>query len=125
MVLLLALKPVIPAFAQSDQADQTQLWNGKWIAEGSLFQIAVEVKDNQMRVTQVESLGFEWSSEPGKITGDMVQLEIAYAGVSGVIQAELVDANTAIAFAASCLPEFMLVCVLARDRRAVFRKLAD
>ena len=125
MLLLLALKPVAPAFAQSDQADQSQLWNGKWIAEGSLFQIAVEVEDNQMRLTQLESLGFEWSSEPGKVAGDTVQLPIAYAGVTGVIQAELVDANTAIAFAASCLPEFMLVCAFSRDRRAVFRKLAD
>ncbi|MBT4257455.1 MAG: hypothetical protein HOD87_15450, partial [Gammaproteobacteria bacterium] len=67
--------------------------------------------------------GFLWTSKNGSIEGNVVRVEVEYAGVTGIIQAELIDPNTAIAFAATCLPEFMVVCALAKDRQAVFRRV--
>ena len=63
------------------------------------------------------------SRKNGSIEGNVVRVEVEYAGVTGIIQAELIDPNTAIAFAATCLPEFMVVCALAKDRQAVFRRV--
>lgn len=108
----------------SAQEDLSAHWNGIWIAEGTLFSIAVAVENEEMKIDEVESLGFVWSSENGKIDGNKMSVDIEYAGVAGKIQAELVDPNTAVAFAASCLPDFMVVCMLSKDRQAVFRKVA-
>jgi len=107
----------------SAQDEYSQHWNGEWIADGTLFTIDVSVENNVMKIRQIESLGFEWTSQNGKIEGNIMQVEVEYAGVKGIIQAELVDANTAIAFAATCLPDFMVVCALAKDRQAIFKKL--
>jgi len=100
-------------------------WDGLWIAEGTLFSIAVAIENEEFRVQQVESLGFEWNSKNGKAIGNVVTVEIEYAGVAGTIQAELVNPNTAVAFAATCLPDFMVVCMLSKDRQAVFRKVVE
>jgi hypothetical protein len=105
------------------QDETAQQWNGEWIADGTLFQVGVTVENNVMKITQIESLGFVWTNTDGKVNGNTVQVDVEYAGVKGIIQVDLVDANTAIAFAASCLPEFMVVCALAKDRQAVFKKV--
>ncbi len=109
-----------PLYAQEEYS---QHWNGKWIADGSLFMIDVSVESNVLKVRQIESLGFVWTSQNGKIEGNVAQVVVEYAGVKGIIQAELVDANTAILFAATCLPEYMVVCALAKDRQAIFKKV--
>ena len=109
----------------SGQDENSPHWNGEWIAEGTLFKIAVLVENNIVKVRQIESLGFEWSSQDGRVADNIASVEIKYAGVTGIIHAELIDANTAILFAASCLPEFMVVCVLAKNRQAIFRKLSS
>ncbi len=106
------------AMAQDDQS----AWNGTWIAEGTLFSIRVLVENGAMTIQQIESLGFVWSNKEGVVNGNVVEVEVDYAGVNGIIQAELIDENTAIAFAKTCLPDFMVVCVLAKDRQAVFRR---
>lgn len=120
LLLLAILGAGTPVLAQDSTA-----WDGEWVAEGTLFRIAVSVSDNVMDVQQIESLGFEWTSEAGVVDGDTVQVRVEYAGVNGIIQAELIDANTAVAFAASCMPEFMVVCALAKNRQAVFRKVSE
>lgn len=107
------------------QDDLSQHWNGIWTAEGTLFSINVEVENNAMKVGQIESLGFEWTSKNGTIEGNIVTMEVEYAGATGLIQAELLDANTAVAFAATCVPDFMVACLLSKDRQAIFRKVAD
>lgn len=107
------------------QDDLSAHWDGAWIVEGTLFSIAVTVENREFRVRQVESLGFEWTSKNGRIDGSVVTVEIEYAGVAATIQAELVDPNTAVAFAATCLPDFMVVCMLSKDRQAVFRKIVE
>lgn len=116
----------ISLFASANaQEDLSAHWDGLWIVEGTLFSIAVAIENEQLTVQQVESLGFQWSSENGKVDGNVVTVEIEYAGVAGTIQAELIDPNTAVAFAASCLPDFMVVCMLSKDRQAVFRKVSE
>ncbi|MFT7207810.1 MAG: hypothetical protein ACI9JU_002576 [Pseudohongiellaceae bacterium] len=107
------------------QKDLSAHWEGTWVVEGTLFSIAVTIENEEFRVRQVESLGFEWTSKNGIIDGNVVTVEIEYAGVAGTIQAELVDPNTAVAFAATCLPDFMVVCMLSKDRQAVFRKIVE
>ncbi len=105
------------------QEDLTRHWNGIWNAEGTLFTIGIVVNGNVMKIRQIESLGFEWINSDGVVEGNIARVEVEYAGVSGIIQVELIDANTAVAFAATCTPEFMLVCALAKDRQAVFRRV--
>ena len=107
------------------QEDLSAHWDGLWVVEGTLFSIAVAIENEELKVQQVESLGFEWTNQNGKVDGNVVTVEIEYAGVAGTIQAELVDPNTAVAFAASCLPDFMVVCLLSKDRQAVFRKVSE
>ena len=107
------------------QEDLSAHWDGTWVVEGTLFSIAVIIEDEEFKVRQIESLGFEWTSKNGSIDGNVVTVEIKYAGVAGTIQAELVNPNTAVAFAATCLPDFMVVCMLSKDRQAVFRKVAE
>ena len=107
------------------QEDLSAHWEGIWVADGTLFSIAAAIEKEEFRMVQLESLGFEWSSENGKIDGKVVTIEIKYAGVTGTIQAELVDPNTAVAFAATCLPNFMVVCMLSKNRQAVFRKVIE
>ncbi len=107
------------------QEDLSVHWDGTWVVEGTLFSIAVIIEDEEFKVRQIESLGFEWTSKNGSIDGNVVTVEIKYAGVAGTIQAELVNPNTAVAFAATCLPDFMVVCMLSKDRQAVFRKVAE
>ena len=123
LVFLIAALLITMSGPAVGQDEYSQHWNGEWVADGSLFKIDVSVENNVMRVRQIESLGFEWSSQDGKIDGNIVRVEIQYAGVTGTIQAELIDANTAIAFAETCLPEFMVVCALAKNRQAIFRKV--
>ena len=116
---------IFPLTNANAQEDLSAHWEGIWVADGTLFSIAAAIEKEEFRVVQLESLGFEWSSENGKIDGKVVTIEIKYAGVTGAIQAELVDPNTAVAFAATCLPNFMVVCMLSKNRQAVFRKVIE
>ena len=116
---------IFPLTTANALVDLSAHWEGIWVADGTLFSIAAAIEKEEFRVVQLESLGFEWSSENGKIDGKVVTIEIKYAGVTGTIQAELVDPNTAVAFAATCLPNFMVVCMLSKNRQAVFRKVIE
>lgn len=120
LVLLAAC--ALCASAQA-QVDLSEHWAGEWIVEGTLFSLGVEVENDEMTLREIESLGFLWTSENGKIDGNTATIMVEYAGVTGRIQAELIDPNTAVAFAATCLPDFMVVCLLVKDLQAVFRKV--
>ena len=110
---------------QSTHAQQIEnvAWNGNWIADGTIFQIRVEVVNGDIEIYQIESMGFIWNSKNGIAEGNIARIEVEYAGVNGVIQAELIDSNTAVAFAVSCAPDFMVVCALAKNRQAIFKKI--
>ena len=122
------IAPIFSPFllvSASAQEDLSTHWDGTWIVEGALFSIAVAIEDEEFRVAQIESLGFEWSSNNGTLNGNVVTVEIQYAGVTGTIQAEIIDPSTAVAFAATCLPDFMVVCMLSKNRQAIFSKVAE
>lgn len=121
--ILFAALLILAPMASYGQETQSSHWNGAWNAEGTLFRIGIVVEEGEMKVTQIESLGFEWTNQNGEINGNIATVEVDYAGVTGTIQAELIDENTAIVFAASCMPDFMVVCLLSKDRQAVFRKV--
>lgn len=112
----------LPIAANAQQLSQTD-WEGEWLAEGTLFRIGVKVEDGILKVSQLESMGQVWSNEDGQIDGNVANVQVDYAGATGIIQAELINADTAVLFAASCQPDFMVVCVLSKDRQAVFRKV--
>jgi len=117
-ILLLCL--TLSAHAQEDLSHH---WDGVWNAEGTLFTIAVAVSNGIMRVDKIETMGFEWDNEDGVIDGNTVKVAVEYAGVTGIIQAELIDPTTAIAFPASCVPDYMVVCALSKNLQATFRKV--
>lgn len=121
--LPILLSYILIAATSYAQEDLSEYWNGNWNAEGTLFTIGISVENDALKVEQIESLGFVWTNKDGVIDGNIVSVEVEYAGVIGIIQAELIDANTAIAFAETCTPEFMVVCALAKDRQAVFRRV--
>ena len=98
-------------------------WNGEWIADGTLFKVRVDAENTVMTVSQIESMGFVWSSKDGKIAGKVATVEIEYAGVIGTVQAELINDETAIVFASKCKPDYMVVCLLTKDQRAIFKKV--
>ncbi|MDP6098007.1 MAG: hypothetical protein QGG67_18765 [Gammaproteobacteria bacterium] len=120
IILTLSLLLGLPILAQDDSALP---WNGDWIAEGTLFSIGVSVRNNKVIVEQIESLGFEWTSTNGKLADNLVTVQVEYAGVTGIILAELIDDNTALVSPQSCTPEFMVVCVLAKNQQVIFRKV--
>jgi hypothetical protein len=120
LILLLVLNFSKLGLAQTIQPTD---WNGEWIGEGTLFKIGISVDNNVIKVVQIESLGFVWTSLDGEVDGSIVRVNVEYAGVKGIIQAELINPTTAIAFAATCEPGFMVVCALAKDRQAVFKKV--
>lgn len=102
------------------QTEEESPWNGVWIAEGTLFRVAVKITGDQFEVSPVESLGFEWSAQAGVIKGSQASLEVSYAGATATVLVQLESADTAVATAASCLPDYLVVCVLAKDRFARF-----
>ena len=124
MALLLTILSATqwPVTAQTQIANAD--WEGEWLAEGTLFRIGVTSDNGLLKITQIESMGQIWSSGDGKIDGNIARVEVEYAGATGVIRAELLDAKTAVLSAASCQPEFMVVCALSQGRQAIFRKVA-
>ena len=118
-ICLLGL-PVNPVFAADDPVNN---WNGVWLAEGTFFSVGVTVKDNQIVISEVESLGFEWTAKPGIVGGNVANIEVEYAGATAMIQVQLLDAGTATARAVICRPEYLVVCALAADRQARFLRV--
>jgi hypothetical protein len=102
-------------------------WNGEWQAAGTLFRIAVEREGNYLEVTEVESMGFEWRSDLAVVSGNKAEVAVNYitGGVTGIIEAELLDESTGVLRVKSCAPEFMVSCLLSKGREALFRKVRD
>ena len=48
-------------------AAEASVWDGEWLAEGTLFRIGVTVEDNIMKVVQIESMGQIWSNRDGNV----------------------------------------------------------
>ena len=105
------------------QSNLESNWSGEWVAEGTIFKVRVEAEDSDLTVYQIESMGFDWTNEIGELKGNVAKINVEYAGVRGIIQVEFINENTASVFAASCVPEYMVVCLIAKDQKAVFKKI--
>ena len=98
-------------------------WNGEWLAEGTIFRVRLEVEGSRLIVHQLESMGFDWTNEIGHLNENIATISVEYAGVKAIIQAEFFDETTASVSAASCIPDFMVICLLAKDQKAIFKKI--
>ena len=123
--LLLLILSYLPALEMSQVQAKDADWEGEWLAEGTLFRIGVIADNGLLKITQIESMGQVWSSGKGKIDGLIARVPVEYAGASGIIQAELLDSKTAVLSAASCQPDYMVVCALSHGRQAIFIKVAS
>ena len=112
----LTLAVDVPAWGQSPALN----WNGIWLAEGTLFSVAVTVQDNVIEVQENQSLGFTWTSQTGSISGNEATIRVGYAGATAQLLARLTGDGTAVVEAATCTPEFMVVCLLAKGQQARF-----
>lgn len=112
-----------PALVQAQPGPSD--WNGEWLADGSQFRLRVSVEDDEITVSEVESLGFIWSAEPGVVDEQFAYVAVAYAGVEGVIEVEWLGPGRALARAASCGPEYMLICNLVAGQQALFLRVSE
>ena len=103
----------------------TANWNGTWLAQGTLFSVAVTVQDGVFQVDDVQSLGFVWTSKPGTVSGSQATVEVSYAGATAMLLARLTGDGIAVVEAARCAPEFMVVCALAKGQQATFIRQSD
>ncbi len=99
--------------------------NGEWVAEGTIFRVRLEIDGSRVIVHQLESMGFDWTNEIGQLEANMATISVEYAGVKGIIKAEFFDGTTASVSAASCIPDFMVICLLAKDQKAIFKKISS
>ena len=99
--------------------------NGEWVAEGTIFRVRLEIDGTLVMVHQLESMGFDWTNEIGQLEANMATISVEYAGVKGIIKAEFLNETTASVYAASCIPDFMVICLLAKDQKAIFRKISS
>lgn len=95
-------------------------WNGIWLAQGTLFSVAVNAGNSEFRVEEVQSLGFLWTSEPGSVNADLATFQVTYAGATATLQAQLTGDDVAVVEAINCVPEYMVVCALAKGQTALF-----
>jgi hypothetical protein len=100
-------------------------WNGTWLAQGTLFSVAVTVQNGEFRVNEVQSMGFVWTSQPGNVNGSEATVQVSYAGATATLLARLTSDGIAVVEAATCAPEFMVVCALARGQQATFIRQAE
>jgi len=100
-------------------------WNGTWLAQGTLFSVAVTIQDEVFLVDEVQSLGFVWTSQPGEVNGSEATVQVSYAGATAMLLARLIGNGTAVVEAATCMPEFMVVCALAKGQQATFIRQPD
>jgi len=103
----------VPEFGPAD-------WNGVWIAEGTLFSVRVRITDGVLAVEEIQSLGQIWSAQTGTVAGNEARLPVSYLGATAELQIQMLEVGRAVVSAASCLPEYMVVCALAAGRQATF-----
>ncbi len=112
----------LPALAQNSHAPLKDAWAGVWNAEHTLFTLRVVRYEEAFVVEPVESLGMVWVTRNGVINGDNATVEVEYQGVVGRVLIQLIDANTAVARAMSCQPDYHVICALVKNQQARFLK---
>ena len=121
--LLAPLLSALIAFPMLGQAqDQQTSWQGLWTAAGTPFALRLvqRAAGEAIELEQIESLGFEWQATSIRENAGSLLIDIEYAGVTGTIQVQRQDQDTALAMPLNCTPEYMVVCVLSKGQQALF-----
>jgi len=108
----------------NDHFDST-VWEGEWQAENTLFSLRVVPQGNRFMIEPVSSLGLEWTSSDGVITGNSGTINVEYQGVSAQVLVQLISYSSAIVRSLSCQPDYHVVCTLVRNQQALFVKVQN
>ena len=111
----------------ADSQNSPSSWQGLWIALGTPFalQLVQTAPGAEVKLQQVESMGFEWTATSVREQGDALLIDVDYAGVTGTVRVIRQSASTALASPLSCTPEYMVVCVLSKGQSAVFKLITS
>ncbi len=109
--------------AQQANDSATDVWSGVWSAEGTIFTIKLTNSNNVLNIEPLESLGFDWQTHDGVITGNLGTIIIEFQGATATLGIELLSTTTAMVKLNTCLPEYQVTCLLAKGREARFIKL--
>ncbi len=103
-------------------AEPNTHWHGVWNATGTPFTLRLieDPETQEIRVEQIESLGFEWTATGVTRTENTLLVDIDYAGITGTVQVTRQSTGTALASPLSCTPEYMVVCVLSKGQQELF-----
>ena len=104
-------------------ADSTRnLWNGHWTADAFPIVVRTRASEGALVIEPVRPDGQQWRVTDGRIAQRSATVQAQYRDVIATIRIRLRDENTAIVSAESCEPEFHVICTLARNQQAVFRR---
>jgi len=122
--LLLASKSTtVTEAAEPRGVYDSSVWEGEWQVEDTLFSLRVIPQGDRFRVEPVSSLGLEWNSSEGTITGNSGTINVEYQGVSAQVLVQLISESSAIVRSLSCQPDYHVVCTLVRNQQALFVKV--
>ena len=125
VALLLPMDLILPnqLLAQQSNDLTTDIWSGVWNAQGTIFTIKLTNSNNVLNIEPLESLGFDWQTHDGVITGKLGTIIVEFQGVTATVGIELLSTTTAMVKLTTCLPEYQVTCLLAKGREALFIKL--
>jgi hypothetical protein len=106
----------------ADDAGNSHLWQGEWMAEGTDFSLRVVPEGNQFQVEPVFPLGLNWKAGTGMISGNSGTINVEYEGVTAQVLVQLIDIDSAIVRSMSCQPDYHVICTLVRNQQARFIK---
>lgn len=104
----------------ADDAGNSHLWQGEWLAEGTDFRLRVIPDGNQFQVEPVFPLGLNWKAGTGMISGNSGTINVEYEGVTAQVMVQLIDIDSAIVRSMSCQPDYHVICTLVRNQQARF-----
>lgn len=103
----------------------TSVWEGEWQAENTLFSLRVIPRGSQFVIEPVSSLGLEWTSSGGAISGNSGTINVEYQGVSAQVLVQLISHSSAIVRSMSCQPDYHVICTLVHNQQALFVKVQN
>lgn len=120
--MLLGLFLLTGAVQGAENAGSDGLWNGHWIADAFPIAVRTRASESSLSIEPVRPDGQQWRVTGGRIERRTATVQARYRDVVATIRIRLRDEDTAIVSAESCEPEFHVICTLARNQQALFRR---
>lgn len=120
-VVLLGLF-LLTGAAQGAENAGDSLWNGHWIADAFPIVVRTRASQGALAIEPVRPDGQQWRVTGGRIERRTATVQARYRDVMATIRIRLRDEDTAVVSAESCEPEFHVICTLARNQQALFRR---